>query len=122
MAKTKREYFNELKTIVTDENLVAFIDHEIELLDKKNTAPRKPTEKQMENEKIKDYILAHLDHAMTVSEMLKGFLADYPTELSNQRVTAIVKQLVEDNSVVRTVEKRKAYFSVAEQLTIKIPG
>lgn len=112
MAKTKREYFNELKTIVTDENLIAFIDHEIELLDKKNTAPRKPTEKQMENEKIKDYILAHLDHAMTVSEMLKGFLADYPTELSNQRVTAIVKQLVEDNSVVRTVEKRKAYFSV----------
>ena len=115
MAKTKREYFNELKTIVSgDENLVAFIDHEIELLDKKNTAPRKPTEKQMENEKIKDYILAHLDHAMTVSEMLKGFLTDYPTELSNQRVTAIIKQLVEDNSIVRTVENRKAYFSVAE--------
>ena len=47
---------------------------------------------------------------MTVSEMLKDFLTDYPVELSNQRVTAIVKQLVEDNALVRTVDKRKAYF------------
>ena len=111
MAKTKREYFNELKTIVSgDENLVAFIDHEIELLDKKNSAERKPTKNQIENEKIKDYILAHLVKPMTVSEMLKDFLTDYPVELSNQRVTAIVKQLVEDNALVRTVDKRKAYF------------
>lgn len=111
MAKTKREYFNELKTIVSgDENLVAFINHELELLDKKNSAPKAPTAKQLENEKIKDYILGHLDHAMTISEMLKGFLADYPIELSNQRVSAVVKQLVEDNALVRTVEKRKAYF------------
>ena len=113
MAKTKREYFNELKTIVSDNDaLVAFIDHELELLDKKNSAPKAPTAKQVENEKIKDYILAHLVKPMTISEMLKDFLADYPTELSNQRVSAIVKQLVEDNSVVRTVDKRKAYFSV----------
>lgn len=113
MAKTKREYFNELKTIVSDNDaLVAFIDHELELLDKKNSAPKAPTAKQVENEKIKDYILAHLVKPMTISEMLKDFLADYPTELSNQRVSAIVKQLVEDNSIVRTVEKRKAYFSV----------
>lgn len=111
MAKTKREYFNELKTIVSgDENLVAFINHELELLDKKNSAERKPTAKQMENEHIKDYILAHLVKPMTISEMLKDFLADYPVELSNQRVSAIVKQMVEDNSIVRTVEKRKAYF------------
>ena len=115
MAKTKREYFNELKAIVSDNDaLVAFINHELELLDKKNSAPKNPTAKQIENEKVKDYILAHLVKPMTISEMLKDFLADYPTELSNQRVSAIVKQLVEDNAVVRTVEKRKAYFSIAE--------
>lgn len=115
MAKTKREYFNELKTIVSDNDaLVAFINHELELLDKKNSAPKNPTAKQLENEKIKDYILAHLVKPMTISEMLKDFLADYPTELSNQRVSAIVKQLVEDNAVIRTVKQRKAYFSVAE--------
>ena len=111
MAKTKREYFSELKVIVADNaDLVAFIDHELELLDKKNSAPKAPTQKQVENEHIKDFILAHLVKPMTVSEMLKDFLADYPTELSNQRVSAILKQLVEDNAVIRTVDKRKAYF------------
>ena len=47
MAKTKREYFTELKGIVAnDSELVAFIDHELELLDKKNSAPKNPTAKQ----------------------------------------------------------------------------
>ena len=111
MAKTKREYFSELKAIVSDNaDLVAFIDHEIELLNKKNAAPKAPTAKQVENEHIKDFILAHLTAPMTVSEMIKGFLADYGTELSNQRVSAILTQLVEDNAVIRTVVKRKAYF------------
>lgn len=113
MAKTKREYFTELKGIVAnDSELVAFIDHELELLDKKNSAPKNPTAKQVENEKFKDIILDGMgDKAMTVSEIQKDVLGAY--ELSNQRVSAIVKQLVEDNSLVRTVEKRKAYFSKA---------
>ena len=111
MSKTKREYFSELKTIVADNaDLVAFINHELELLDKKNAAPKAPTAKQIENEHIKNFILAHLTDPMTVSEMLKGFLSEWETELSNQRVSAILTQLVEDNSIVRTVIKRKAYF------------
>ena len=113
MAKTKREYFTELKGIVAnDKELVAFIDHELELLDKKNSAPKKPTEKQLDNEKYKDIILNAIgDKKMTVSAIQKDILGDY--ELSNQRVSAIVKQLVEDNSLVRTVDKRTAYFSLA---------
>ena len=113
MAKTKREYFTELKGIVSaNSELVAFIDHELELLDKKNSAPKNPTAKQVENEKFKDIILnAMTDKAMTVSEIQKDILAEY--ELSNQRVSAIVTQLVEDNSLVRTVVKRKAYFTKA---------
>ena len=113
MAKTKREYFTELKGIVSDnKELVEFINHELELLDKKNKAPKKPTEKQVENEKFKDIILDNMgDKAMTVSEIQKDILGAY--DLSNQRVAAIVKQLIEDNSLVRTVDKRKAYFSKA---------
>ena len=109
MAKTKREYFAELKTIVADNaDLVAFIDHEVELLNKKNSAPKNPTQKQIENEKYKDIILAGLDKPMTCSEIQKGILGDY--ELKNQRVAAILTQMVEDNSVIRTVVKRTAYF------------
>lgn len=112
MAKTKKDYFNELRTIVSDnEGLVAFIDHELELLDKKNKAPKLPTKKQVENEDYKDIILDTIDHPMTVSEICKEILGEY--DLSNQRVSAIVTQLVEDNALVRTVVKRKAYFDIA---------
>ena len=113
MAKTKREYFAELKTIVADNaDLVAFIDHEVELLNKKNSAPKNPTAKQLQNEKFKDIILAYdFTEPMTVGQIMKDILGDY--ELSNQRVSAIVTQLVEDNSLVRTVVKRKAYFAKA---------
>lgn len=112
MAKTKREYFTELKGIVSDKKeLVDFINHELELLDKKNAAPKKATKNQLDNEKFKDIILNAIgDKSMTVSEMQKDIFND---TLSNQRVTAIVKQLVEDNSLVRTVVKRKAYFTKA---------
>ena len=112
---TKRENFTELRTIAIANNrtdLVEFIDHEIELLNKKNNAPKNPTAKQLENEKLKDVILAEMgDKPMTITEMQTNISA--LSELSNQRVSAIVKQLVEDNSLMRTVVKRKAYFAKA---------
>ena len=113
MAKTKREYFTELKGIVSaNSELVAFIDHELELLDKKNSAPKNPTQKQVDNEKFKNIILDNIgEKSMTVSEIQKDILGTY--DLSNQRVSAIVTQLVEDNALVRTVVKRKAYFTKA---------
>lgn len=112
---TKRENYAELRKIVEtvgNAELLAFIDHEVELLNKKNTAPKNPTAKQLENEKLKDIILAEIgDKSLTITEMTDTISA--LSKLSNQRVSAIVKQLVEDNSLVRTVVKRKAYFTKA---------
>lgn len=112
MAKTKRDYFNELLEVVSgNEALTAFINHELELLDKKNSAPKAPTKKQLENRDYKDQIVANLgDAKMTISEMTKAW---FDGVLSTQRVSALVKQLVDDGILVRTVEARKAYFSVA---------
>lgn len=111
---TKRENYTALLEIVTAENradLVEFINHEIELLNKKNSSPKKPTAKQVENEKIKDEILSILTNGkMTVTEITTALNRE---DVSPQRVSAIITQLKEDNSVVRTVEKRKAYFSLA---------
>lgn len=112
---TKRENFNALRTLALgNDELVAFIDHELELLDKKNKAPKKPTDKQLMNEKIKDTILDNVlvGEPMTATEIAHA-LGDYYGELSTQRVSAIISQLIEDNSLVRTVVKRKAYFSKA---------
>ena len=78
---------------------------------KKNSAERKPTATQKANEGYKEAILAYMetDKKYTITELMKGVveLAD----LSNQRVSALVRQLKEDGLVLREEEKRKAYFS-----------
>ena len=78
---------------------------------KKNSAERKPTATQKANEGYKEAILAYMEvgKKYTISELMKEVveLAD----LSNQRVSALVRQLKDSGLVERTEEKRKAYFS-----------
>ena len=80
---------------------------------KKNTAERKPTATQTANEGFKVAILNGLESgkAYTITDIIKS--VDEVSELSNQRVSAIVRQLVESGSLVREEVKRKAYFSLA---------
>jgi predicted transcriptional regulator len=47
----------------------------------------------------------------TISEMLK--VLPSCAELTNQKVTRLVADLVKVNAIVRTEDKRKAYFSLA---------
>lgn len=108
---TKREMFEMIKAnhnLSADE--IAFIDHELELLAKKNSAEKKPTAVQVANEGIKADILAGMEvgKKYTITDLMKS--VDACAELSNQRVSALVRQLVADGSVERTEEKRKAYF------------
>ena len=109
---TKREMFEQIKAnynLNADE--IAFIDHELELLTKKNSAEKKPTAVQVANESIKAEILEGMEvgKKYTITDLMKSVPAC--AELSNQRVSALVRQLVTDGSVERTEEKRKAYFS-----------
>jgi DNA-binding HxlR family transcriptional regulator len=92
-------------------DLVAFCDHETELLDKKNVKSG-PTKKQIVNDGVKADILAHLtEEPMTLDEIqaLVPSLADF----SNQKISALITQLKDDGKVVRTVIQRKAYFAKA---------
>lgn len=112
---TKREMFEQIKAnypLSTEE--VAFIDHELELLAKKNSAEKKPTAVQVANEGIKQAIVDGMEvgKSYTITDIMKSI--DECAELSNQRVSALVRQLVTDGVVVRTEEKRKAYFSLAD--------
>lgn len=108
---TKREMFEMIKAnhnLSADE--IAFIDHELELLAKKNSAEKKPTAVQVANEGIKADILNGMEigKKYTITDLMKEIPAC--AELSNQRVSALVRQLVTDGAVERTEEKRKAYF------------
>ena len=113
---TKRDRFNALLSIPAvqaDPGLVEFINHELELLAKKNSADKKPTAQQVANDGIKSAIVATMEpnHLYTVTEIQKS-VAEC-AELSNQRVSALLRQLKDDGVVVRTEDKRKAFFSLA---------
>ena len=116
---TKRDYFNLIRaTYPTDaENytdVIAFIDHEVDLLDKKNTSEKKPTKTQIENEGNKQIVLdtlAAFTDGKTISEIQAA--NEVLAEMSNQKVSALVRQMVRDGSLVRIEDKRKAYFKVA---------
>ena len=114
---TKRMRFEQIKALVSDnEELVAFIDHELQLLDKKNSRSGKPTKVQLENETIKDTIFNILQTTgkpVTVTQLLA---TDELDGLSNQKVSALLKQLRESGKVVRTVEKKVAYYSIADEV------
>ena len=111
---TKKEMFTMIKAQVKDNaEMVAFIDHEIELLDKK-ASNKKATKTQEANVGIKSTILAILEGAkpMTVTEM-QGASAELG-ELSNQKVSALVRQLVDAGEVVKTIDKKVSRFSLAD--------
>lgn len=81
---------------------------------KKNTAIRKPTATQTENEGFKSEILDFLStvERATVTEIMAGVPS--VGALSNQRASAIVRQLTLSGAVERIEDKRKAYFRIAE--------
>ena len=112
---TKKEMFAHIATVNSaDQEIVDFCNHEIELLAKKASGSSKPTKTQVENETYKASILeilAEADRPLTISEMMED---DRLSGLKNQRVSALVTQLKKAEQVVRTEDKKKAYFSLAE--------
>ena len=106
---TKKEMFSKIATVCSaDAEIVEFCNNEIALLVKKNSyKSTKPTKTQIENEGLKDAILNALDKPMTATEIGSA------VGISVNKASALLSQLKEDNSIVREVIKRKAYFSKA---------
>jgi hypothetical protein len=93
-----------------------YLENEKEILQKKS-ANRKATKNQTENAEIKEVILdilaeitsgraGEIQMALQKSDEKFG-------SLSNQRVSAILKQMVEDGAVVKTVDKKVSIFRLA---------
>ena len=111
---TKADYYKQILAnypLTKDEQ--DFVNHELELLAKKNSSEKKPTAVQVVNDGIKTAILEGMEvgRLYTITELIK----EIPelAELTNQRVSALVRQLKEDEKIVRVEDKRKAYFRLA---------
>lgn len=116
---TKKDYFNQLlaiKEVSANEDLVGFINHEIELLAKKSGKSGQ-TKTQKENEGILKTIMECLatDRTpMTITELQGAYteLADF----SNQKLSALMKKLVDNGTVTKTIDKKKSYFVLADKV------
>lgn len=127
---TKRDFFNAILSKVdmdatydiskgdatvkvSGADVAGFLNHELELLDRKNTVDKKPTATQVANEGIKADIKAFLDthkgEKFTVSALMKSVPSI--AEASNQKVSSLVRQMVLDGQADRIEDKRKAYFT-----------
>ncbi len=118
---TKKEWFAVLASVVEASEMenkteaLAFINHEVELLEKKS-AKSGQTKTQKENVEVMEKIksaLGEVGKAVTITE-LQAASAEM-AEYSNQKLSALLKKLVESGEVVKTTEKKKSYFSLAEQ-------
>ena len=113
---TKAQMFAQILSHTTDEAERKFIEHEMELLAKKNApkGEKKLTPTQEANEGIKSAIHDYLrekGEPMTISQMLK----EIPecAGLTNQKVSALVRQMYLAMTIVRNEVKGVAWFSIA---------
>ena len=121
--RVKRDYFEMIKVICKDnEDIINFCDHEIELLNRKN-ARGGATKTQVENVKVAEMLIAELakigkavtiTDLMNMSDTVKNYRLENGNPLSNQKISAILKQQVDTGKVVKVTDKKKSFFSVVD--------
>lgn len=115
---TKRDLFSNLISLIDTGacdadfgELKAGLQHEIELLDKKASTPRKPTATQVENESLRAELLSFLvsvDTLKSIKEIQEE--CSTFTELSNQRMSHLLTALVNDGKVEKTYVKKTPFY------------
>ena len=113
---TKREVIGMMmneEVVKANPTYVAYLKNELALLDKK-AQNKKATKTQEQNVGIKATILEVLATigSGTVTDIQNG--NEELSAFSNQKVSALVRQLVESGEVVKTVDKKKSIFSLAK--------
>lgn len=121
---TKREMFEKVlgfSETQANPEIVEGIKHEIELLDRKNKSPKKPTQNQVENEAIKEAILEEMRanpnkiyKATELGKIVEEKLDIKP--LTPQRISPIMKKMWEEGGtgeVKRITDKRVTAYQIA---------
>lgn len=96
--------------VISANDVVKFMEHEMELVSRKrSTGNSKPTAKQAEQDAMREKILAFLrENGTSTATDIQNALS-----ISNQRVNGLMRPLVKAGDIIRTEDKKKAYFSVA---------
>lgn len=124
---TKAMRFEDIKALLngntaqygtTLEDAISFIDHEVELLARKNSSgDKKQTATQKENEGYKELIIEFLaglpddSKGVTCTEIMKSIPAF--KDFNNQKISALIRQLKLADRVVSEEVKGKSLFRLA---------
>lgn len=104
---------------ITTDDLSDFFNKEIAQLEKKNnSSSEKLTEKQRENEALKNAILNWMnenpDKGYSVSDLIKN--VPELAGMSNQKVSAVIRLMKEnDKTIKKEMVKRVAIFSINDE-------
>jgi hypothetical protein len=94
--------------------MLDFINHEVDLLNRKHSSNGE-SKTQKENKILMEQLkeaLSQMSRPVTISEFQNLSTHEVAT-LSNQKLSALLKKLVEEEkTVVKTTEKKKSYFSL----------
>ena len=111
--KTLKDFYNDIIALAQEngrDDLVSFCEDRIEKLGRKSTF-KKPTKTQVENEGIKDTIVEVLGEIAPATATM--IATDPRVNVSNQKVSALLRQLIESGEVVKATDKGKSLFSLA---------
>lgn len=116
---TKREVVEKMladSNIASNEVYVAYLKNELELL-KKKSENKKATKNQTENVEIKEVIIEVLGRmgkgrAGEIQLAVQATNKEKYATLTNQRTSAILKQMIDEGTVVKTVDKKVSTFSL----------
>lgn len=123
---TKKENFMALADLIqgievtNKEELQAFISNELELLDKKRSRKGGVTKTQKENMALKKRILAtitELNKPMSPTDILT--VSEFE-EYSNQKISALLNQLVKEGTLTKAKDGSRTVFSIEEEPTEEI--
>lgn len=116
---TKRDHFNallQIPEVAANPALVDFINNELDLLARKNNSDNKKlTEKDIANQGLKTAILEFAT-ASGEQHTVTDFIKNVPAcaGFSQQKISAMVRQMVEDGNLEKVIVKRVSYFRVPE--------
>ena len=109
-----KEYRNG-EAVFTAEEVSAKLTEMFNALDKNSGSEKKMTEQQVANLGYKSDMMALLadGKARTATEILNG-VPTFPEGMTNQRVSALLRQLYLDGKVKKETVKGKTYFTATE--------
>ena len=125
-APTRKEMFTTIFDFLVSHNadaaMIDFINHQIDLVSRKSaTGEKKLTKEQEQNLVYTEQIFQtmEMNRRYSVAELMKElpFIDEYNTthenDFSVQKLTSLVKPLIESGRVIKTMEKRKTYYTKA---------